>query len=214
LNNPLAPTGAKHPDGTCVALTARSGRTLPVDAAVILIACFWLSGLSTSASAGKLESIEDPTPRELSGKTLDGLIWHLEDSRGRVVLVNFWAGWCSSCLDEMPGLNRLNARMRGQPFVMVSVNVGEPERRVSTLVHQLGIETPVLLDPDSAAFASWGATVLPTTYLLDGEGRRRLVGQGSLDWDDPQILKTIEGLVLKHGEVPSVFPLPRTLSGH
>ena len=177
---------------------ANSGIILRIGASCLLVAFCWCSGLLTWASAGELAPIEDPAPRELSGKTLDGLPWHLEDYRGRVVLVNFWAGWCASCLDEMPGLTHLNARLRGQPFVMVSVNVGEPERRVSTLVRQLGIETPVLLDPDSAAFARWGATVLPTTYVLDSEGRARLVGQGSLDWDDPEILGSIERLIPKH----------------
>jgi hypothetical protein len=95
----------------------------------------------------------------------------------------------------MPGLIRLTERLRGQPFAVVGVNAGEPELRVRTLVQQLGIGFPVLTDPDNAAFSRWGVQILPTAYLLDGRGRRRFIAQGPVDWDDPAVQRTIEGLM-------------------
>ena len=121
--------------------------------------------------------------------------WRLADQRGRVVLVNFWAGWCSPCIEELPALNRLAERLAGRPLVLVGVNVGEPELRVRTLVTQHAIGFPVLLDPDQDAFTRWGATVLPTTYVVDAQGRLRLVGHGPLDWDDPAVSGSLATLI-------------------
>jgi thiol-disulfide isomerase/thioredoxin len=169
-----------------------------VGVSCLLFALLGLCSFLTWTAAGEWLPIEDSAPLELSGQTLDGRPWHLNDQRGRVVLVNFWAGWCSPCLEEMPGLSRLNARMRDRAFSMVGVNVGEPELHVRILVRQLGVGMPILLDPESSTFTRWGATILPTTYVLDGDGRQRLVGQGPLDWDDPKILGSIERLIPKH----------------
>jgi hypothetical protein len=95
----------------------------------------------------------------------------------------------------MPGLARLAQRMQGRPFVLAAVNAGDPEARVRHLARQLKLDFPVILDPDNVAFAAWGAVVLPTAYLVDGQGRPRLVAQGPVDWDDPQVLAAIESLL-------------------
>ena len=65
---------------------------------------------------------------------------------------------------------------------------------MKAMVQQLGISFPVLLDKDSAVFHRWGATLLPTTYVLDGEGAVRYVGRGPLEWDAPDIAEALERL--------------------
>jgi thiol-disulfide isomerase/thioredoxin len=154
----------------------------------------WI-GAPGAVPAGELTPLADRGAPELSAPALDGSRWRLTDRRGQVVLVNFWAGWCSSCLSELPALNRLGARLAGRPLVVVGVNVGEPQRRVRTLAAQHGIGFPVLLDPEQAAFRRWGVTVLPTTYVLDAQGRLRLTGVGSLDWDDPAVTAPLAALI-------------------
>jgi thiol-disulfide isomerase/thioredoxin len=169
----------------------------------VLATLVLLLTLPAPASAGELASIFDPVagspPTELVGKTLDGTVWRLDDHRGQVVLASFWAGWCAPCINEMPTLIRLAKRLHGRPFALVGINTGEPELRVRTLAQQLGIGFPVLQDPQGAELARWGVQILPTAYLLDGQGRRRLVAQGPVDWDDPEALRAIEGLM---GEMP------------
>lgn len=167
----------------------------------VLAALFLFATQVPSGSAGELAAVFDPIPERdapppaLAGHTLDGRSWRLSDRRGQVVLASFWAGWCSPCIAEMPGLIRLAERLRGRPFALVGVNAGEPESRVRTLVRQLGIGFAVLADPANAAFAHWGVQILPTAYLIDARGRRRLIAQGPVDWDDPAVLKTIEALM-------------------
>jgi peroxiredoxin len=88
----------------------------------------------------------------------------------------------------MPSIQRLADALRDRPFAVIGVNVGEGELRARAVVQQLGIRFPVLIDKDSAAFQRWGATVLPTTYVLDGEGLTRYVELGPLEWDSVELI--------------------------
>ncbi|MGB5562732.1 MAG: TlpA disulfide reductase family protein, partial [Sedimenticolaceae bacterium] len=106
----------------------------------------------------------------------------------------FWASWCSPCIREMPGIQRLAATMADLHFAVVSVNVGEGERRVQAAAGRLRIEFPVLLDKDSTAFKDWGADVLPTAYVLDRSGRIRYIARGPMEWDRVDIVETLKQL--------------------
>lgn len=125
---------------------------------------------------------------------LEGRERSLVELRGKVVLVNFWASWCSPCLEEMPSLQRLANGMRDRPFVVIGVNVAEGEGRVKAVVQQLDIAFPVLLDEDSAVFTRWGARLLPTTYVLDREGVVRYIGRGPLEWDGVEASEMLNAL--------------------
>ncbi len=155
------------------------------------------------SAAGELSSVPSAAPVELQLPDLDGRQRSLEEFRDSVVLVNFWASWCTPCVEEMPSLQRLAESMRDRPFAVIGINVAEGLLRVRTAAQRLGIGFPVLLDKDSEAFKRWGATVLPTTYLLDREGVVRYVGRGPLEWDSDEIVDLID--VLAQGAV-SVEP--------
>jgi thiol-disulfide isomerase/thioredoxin len=75
----------------------------------------------------------------------------------KVVLVNFWASCCTRCIEEMPSLQPLAELMRDKPFAVLGVKMDEGELRAKTMVQQLGIGFPVLIDKDSAVFHRWGA---------------------------------------------------------
>jgi peroxiredoxin len=95
----------------------------------------------------------------------------------------------------MPSIQRLAEQMSDKPFAVIGVNVAENARRVQATAARLGLAFPVLLDKDSAVFDGWGATVLPTTYLLDPTGRMRYVGRGPLEWDGVEAVTLIEELM-------------------
>ena len=119
----------------------------------------------------------------------------LDDYRGRVVLVNFWASWCPPCIHEIPGLERLKQRLNDQPFEVLAVNVGEPRYRVWKFVKLVSFGLPVLLDSRKDTFNSWGGGVLPTSFLLDRQGRIRYRVQGDLAWDSDEIVDLISTLM-------------------
>jgi thiol-disulfide isomerase/thioredoxin len=165
--------------------------------------------IDTTARAGEISSLADPTPVELVLPDLEGRSVDLAELRGKVVLLNFWASWCTPCLDEMPSIQRLTSAMNGRPFAAFAVNLGEGERRIEAMVERLGIDIPVLVDTDGAVFEHWQGTVLPTTFLLDATGLRRFVGRGPLDWDGAEATKLVEQLLQEGAQDgPDAFPRP------
>ncbi len=95
----------------------------------------------------------------------------------------------------MPSIQRLAERMDGRPFAVFGVNVGEPRLRVQSMVDRLNVRFPVLLDRESAVFAEWEVSVLPSTYVLDRVGVPRYLGRGALEWDADEIVELVGGLM-------------------
>ncbi len=151
------------------------------------------------AAAGELSEVPAVPSPGLSLPDLAGQPRSLNEFAGKVLLVTFWASWCRPCIEELPGIQRLAEALRGKPFAVIGVNVGEGERRVQATVKRQGMEFPILLDRNSTAFTSWGANVLPTAYVLDGRGRIRYIGRGPVEWDRHDIVAALEQLATEAG---------------
>jgi len=132
-------------------------------------------------------------PLELAD--LQGAKHKLADYRGKVVLVNFWATWCVPCRDEMPSIERLRASLEGKPFVVLAVNLAEPESRIRKFLEAVPVRFPVLLDRDTQASKAWQARLLPVTYIVGPDGAIRYRYVGELDWSGPEARKAILGLL-------------------
>ena len=126
---------------------------------------------------------------------LGGRLHRLEDYRGKVVLINFWATWCEPCRDEMPSLDRLRVSLEGRPFVVLAVNFAEGESRVRRFLDQMPAAFTVLRDADGAASRAWRTRILPATYVVDAEGKPRYQHVGELDWSRAEVRKAIEELL-------------------
>ncbi len=95
------------------------------------------------------------------------------DLRGKVVVLHFWASWCPSCVAEMSALKDLVASPPVADFVPYSINVAEERAAIEAYIKPLGLSYGVLRDEDSATAKAYGVTGLPTTFILDREGRIR-----------------------------------------
>jgi peroxiredoxin len=147
------------------------------------------------AMTGELSEIQDGRQPGFILPDLSGQQRSLDEFSGKVVLVNFWASWCRPCIDELPSIHRLTEAMHEKPFAVIGVNVAESAMRVRTAARRLGMKFPVLLDTDSRVFSGWGATVLPTAYVLDRNGRVRYVGKGPMEWDRVDIIEKLDELL-------------------
>jgi thiol-disulfide isomerase/thioredoxin len=156
-----------------------------------------------TVQAGELQSYnsELSTPA-LALQDSGGKTRNLTDYRGQVVLVNFWASWCPPCIHEMPVLERLRQKLHDQPFEILAVNVGEPKYRVWKFVKLISFGLPVLLDSRQDTFRLWGGSVLPTSFLLDRQGRIRYQVQGDLEWDSEDVVSLIEKLINEQENKP------------
>ena len=148
-----------------------------------------------TAGSGELLRLAGAPQYEFTLQDLQGRQRSLEEFRGKVVLVNFWASWCRPCIEEVPGIRRLIEALADVPFTVIGVNVGEAERRVQATVERFDMEFPILLDKDSTLFESSGATVLPTAFVLDVTGRVRYLGRGPIEWDRVELIELLAQLV-------------------
>jgi thiol-disulfide isomerase/thioredoxin len=173
----------------------------------VLMRAFFLLGLSTanglSADLPPLSHSLTTLPAKpapaLKLNDLDGQLHELAQLRGKVVLVNFWATWCPPCRREMPSMERLLHALDGEPFAVLAVDVGEDTDTIDAFTSQLDttLHFPVLLDSKSRALQAWKVAGLPTTFLVDKQGR--IVGSaiGGREFDHPEIVKAIRALLKK-----------------
>jgi peroxiredoxin len=95
----------------------------------------------------------------------------------------------------MPSIQRLSQKLAGKAFVVLAVNVDEPESRVRNFLNQTGFDLPVLLDINKSATREWGARLLPVTFLVGPDGRLRYRVLGDMDWSSPKAVNVISELL-------------------
>jgi peroxiredoxin len=119
----------------------------------------------------------------------------LSSLRGRVVLVNFWATWCSTCVVEMPSLEKLASRMSSKPFTLLAVSVDENWDVVRKFFPE-GSGMSIVLDKERAVPARYGTEKFPESFLIDPEGNIRyfVVSERQI-WHTDEVQKCIEALL-------------------
>ena len=145
-------------------------------------------------------TVQTPVPAPaLVLKDLDGQSHDLSKLRGKVVLINFWATWCPPCRREMPSMERLSNALEGEPFVVLAVDVGEDRDTIETFTSQLDITPtfPILLDADSRTLQAWKVAGLPSTFVIDRQGRIVASAIGGREFDHPQLVQAIRKLLGK-----------------
>ncbi|MGH7729442.1 MAG: TlpA family protein disulfide reductase [Vulcanimicrobiaceae bacterium] len=95
----------------------------------------------------------------------------IADYRGRVVLVNLWASWCSPCREETPALEKLYRAERGRGLVVLGIDQGESASAAAKFVAEMHLTYPILLDEDQHYGRAYEALGLPTTLVVDRAGR-------------------------------------------
>ncbi|HKQ68184.1 MAG TPA: TlpA disulfide reductase family protein [Polyangiaceae bacterium] len=145
-----------------------------------------LSLLALSACRGALPPVPPDSAGELPGvrlTSLDGASAELRSIVGhRAALVNLWAPWCDSCVSELEALNRLGDRAHQNGGVVVGVAVGRPRAEVAEFTKQHPLRFPQLVDEEFKLSDALGQRRVPTTLVVDREGRVTFVG-AALDHD-------------------------------
>jgi len=163
-------------------------------AAVALIAYVW----THRGAFAPLDA--DTSAPAYSAVTLDGDTVDLAQLRGRVVLLNVWATWCTPCVREMPALQRLYERHEADGLSVVAVSVdgstpGLGAANVSEFVNDLDVTFTILLDPSGSIEETFRVRGLPTTFVIDREGRIREKVLGAREWDEPPHASDIRSLL-------------------
>ena len=121
----------------------------------------------------------------------------LEDFTHKLVILNFWATWCTPCTAEMPTLEMLwhDYRARGLVVLGVSVDRGAPRALLEPYIAHLRLTFPILLDPDVKTAGAWRVTSLPATFIVKPGGEVAGVAAGAREWNSAEMRSLLETLL-------------------
>jgi cytochrome c biogenesis protein CcmG, thiol:disulfide interchange protein DsbE len=154
------------------------------------------------APAGFIPAPAERTPFGIDFTLPDvqGHLVRLADLRGRPVLINIWATWCSPCREEMPSMNALykDYGVKGLAMVAIATDAGG-KPVVVPFKQAYGLIFPVLLDPQNMVGTQLQVSGIPTSYLLDKRGRVTDHVIGARDWNSRQMRRLVEQLLTEEG---------------
>jgi len=178
-----------------------------------LLLVFCLAAAPAAAGEGWLQNYRQTTPPKPAPDAAfigpDGGEITLDRFRGKLVVLNFWATWCSPCRREMPALDRLQGALGGDRLEVVALSIdrGGAERVDPFFEKHTLRRLGRYLDPGNAVGEAMDIRRLPTTALIDGEGREIGRLEGPAEWDAPEILAFLETQLPPAGA--SSLPAPK-----
>jgi thiol-disulfide isomerase/thioredoxin len=109
----------------------------------------------------------------------------LESLRGKVVMINFWATWCTPCVTELPTMAALKKSFSDKPFEILAINMSEDADQIREFLsrNNINLNFPLLLDPAGIIAEEYKVKALPATLLINADGNFEFGGVGSRDWD-------------------------------
>lgn len=138
------------------------------------------------------------TPRampDLRFQDADGKPHALSDFRGKLVLLNLWATWCAPCREEMTALDRLEQILGGPDFQVLALSLDSGgTAAVRRFYDEIGIrKLAIFVDSSMEATGKLRTIGIPTTVLVDREGRERWRKTGPAEWDSPEMIESLRG---------------------
>lgn len=119
----------------------------------------------------------------------------LSEQRGKVVMLNFWASWCGPCRKEMPLLDDMYKRFNKAGFELYGVNVEQNSGDAEKLLKELNTGFPILWDGDSKVSKLYQVNAMPTTIMIDKDGKIRYVNRGYKAGDEEKYREQIRELI-------------------
>lgn len=171
---------------------------------VLAFVCAWLvmayqkgawAAEGDAGSTSTLVGVEHITKPLFALPSLDGPPRELAQSRGRILLVHFFATWCEPCRLEMARLQELRTGLEGQPFEILAISVAEADSAVRRFFFPAPPAFTILLDRDRAVSRAWNINTLPTTIVLDHRLQARLMAEGDVDWRRTDVRDALEVLL-------------------
>lgn len=128
-------------------------------------------------------------------KSLKGENLRLSEFRGQVVLLNFWASWCGPCRQEMPLLDDIQKKYSPLGFTVLGINVDLKPEKAFQYLKDTPVDFPVLFDPESKVSELYSVTAMPSTALIDKDGKVRFIHAGYKSGDEEIYRNKIKDLL-------------------
>ena len=142
---------------------------------LIIIGFTLIFSISTGYAASEKLSAKAPnfTLKSRSGKNIK-----LSELRGQVVMLNFWASWCGPCRKEMPLLEKIYKKYKRLGFTLLGVNVEENSAAAKKYLKEVKVSFPILFDTTNKTSKLYDVSAMPTTILIDRNGKQRFLHKG------------------------------------
>jgi peroxiredoxin len=129
--------------------------------------------------------------------SIDGQQISLQQYRGKVVFLNFWATWCIPCREEMPALEQLHKQYQSEGLAVLAVDHKESDEQVKAFFQKHTLSFPSLIDHNGSVFRDYLVAGMPTTYLIGRDGQFLARGIGGRDWMRAEAHELIRTLLKK-----------------
>ena len=157
---------------------------------VLVVAAMLFAAGQIQAASTAAGPAPDFTLKSNSGKNIK-----LSELRGQVVMINFWASWCGPCRQEMPLLDQLYQRYQPMGFTLLGVNVEEDSSAADKILKEIPVSFPVLYDNKSKVSESYQVQAMPSTFLIDRDGKLRYLHKGYRPGTEEDYQKQIRELI-------------------
>ncbi len=147
------------------------------------------------------EMLMDPMPAanpapDFNLMGMDGKSYTLDDLKGKFVLVNFWATWCNPCKVEMPLLEKLHQTLHGDKFTVLGLHVGPGPENIEEFKKLMPMSFPIYVDMELEV--NWGVPGLPTTFLLNPDGKLIYRAVGKREFASEAMISFIKNEINKY----------------
>ncbi len=136
---------------------------------------------------------------EFSAEDMDGNRISLSSQRGKVVLLNLWATWCPPCRAEMPSMENLYQKLKDRNFTILAISTPTPPRetreKIVDYINDNGYTFPVLIDDSREISYQYGSGSIPTSWIIDADGKVLARFVGAMEWDSELMLEIFEGII-------------------
>lgn len=137
---------------------------------------------------------------EFSAENMDGKQVSLSSQKGKVILLNLWATWCPPCRAEMPSMEKLYQKLKNKNFTILAVSTPTPPRetreKIVNFINDNGYTFPVLIDDSKEISFQYGSGSIPTSWIIDADGKVIARFVGAMEWDSDLMLEIFEELIL------------------
>ena len=156
----------------------------------LLIACL---ALTTGCYRGSRPPHVGSAAKDFAVRDADREVT-LNQFRGQILILNFWATWCAPCMQELPSLTVMQDRMRASGVVVLGVSIDVDDDAYHRFLKQRNVNFLTVRDPEQRVAAMYGTSGWPETYIIDRQGvmRRKIVGP--VNWDSPDITRFLNKL--------------------
>lgn len=163
-------------------------RTLFFQSLLLLTVSFCCVKTSFAVERGAL-AINFTLP-EITGGEIN-----LEDYKGQVVYLDFWASWCKPCVQSFPALDELRAKFKAQGFEVIAVNLDHKLEKAEQFIHNNPVSYPLAYDQQATVAKAYNVQAMPSGFFIDRKGIIRLVHKGFNKGDEKKIEKAIKLLL-------------------